>query len=193
MKKSKTYTVPYRRKREAKTNYKSRLGLLKSGLPRLVVRKSITGMTVQVVGYSPTGDKIIVSAHSKELNKLGWKAACSNIPASYLVGVLIAQKAKKAKVDKVVLDAGIYKPVNGSRVYAVIKGVVDNGVSLPHDEKVLPSTDRINGKHIEEYAKSIENDADRYKKQFSKYLKENIDPKTISKVFNDVLTKIKGA
>ncbi len=193
MKSPKTYTVAFRRKREAKTNYKKRLGRLKSGKPRLVIRKSLTGIIAQVINYSPLGDKVVISAHSNELKKLGWKTACSNIPASYLVGALLAQKAKKAKINEVVFDAGVYKPVNGSRVYAVISGAVDNGLSMPHDKKVLPSTDRVNGKHVEEYAKSIESDAARYKKQFSKYIKENVDPKTISKVFTDVLSKIKGA
>jgi large subunit ribosomal protein L18 len=192
MKSSKTHTVPYRRKREAKTNYKKRLGLLKSGLPRLVIRTSLTGVTVQIIKYSPAGDKVLVSAHSNELKKIGWKISCSNTPASYLVGSLIAQKAKKAKIKEAVFDAGLYKPVRGSRLYAVVKGAIDNGLSVNADEAVLPSEDRISGKHIEEYAKSIEKDADRYKRQFSGYLKQNVDPRNITKAFNEALSKIKG-
>ena len=45
----KTYTVPFRRKREGKTNYKKRLGLLKSKSLRLVVRKSNKHILVQLV------------------------------------------------------------------------------------------------------------------------------------------------
>ena len=34
------HVLPYRRKREGRTNYKKRLALLKSGQPRLVIRRS---------------------------------------------------------------------------------------------------------------------------------------------------------
>jgi len=57
----------------------------------------------------------------------------------------------------------------------------------------MPSEDRISGKHIEEYAKSLESDKEKYQKQFSKYLKENVDPKSLTKMFEGVLSKIKGA
>lgn len=193
MKNSKTRTIPYRRKREGKTNYKKRLNLLKSALPRLVVRKSLTGMTAQIVKYQPIGDNVLVSANSRELAKYGWKTACSNTPAAYLVGFLLAQKAKKAKITEVVVDAGLYKPIRGSKIYAVIKGAVDNGLEMPHDEDVMPSEERIKGKHIEDYAKSMEGGSETYKKQFSRYIKEGADPKNISKAFKDTLSKIKGA
>ena len=45
------YKVPFRRRREAKTNYRHRLKLLKSGLPRAVVRKSLKHTTVQFIKY----------------------------------------------------------------------------------------------------------------------------------------------
>ncbi len=50
-------TVPHRRKREAKTNYKKRLALLKSGEYRLVLRKTTNTMIAQIVEYHVDGDK----------------------------------------------------------------------------------------------------------------------------------------
>ena len=61
------YRVPFRRRREGKTNYHKRLALLKSGKPRLVVRKTLNHHVAQIVLYDPKGDRTIVSAHTREL------------------------------------------------------------------------------------------------------------------------------
>ena len=47
----KLYTVKYRRQREGKTNYDKRLKLLLSGKPRLIIRPSLKGITIQVEEY----------------------------------------------------------------------------------------------------------------------------------------------
>ena len=59
----------YKRKKLGKTNYKSRLEHLKSNIPRLIIRKSLKNIWSQIVEYTPTGDKVLISAHSRELNK----------------------------------------------------------------------------------------------------------------------------
>ena len=51
MSRSKTQVVPFKRKREGKTDYKKRLKLLSSSKPRLVIRKSLKNMTVQIIEY----------------------------------------------------------------------------------------------------------------------------------------------
>ena len=76
--------IQYRRKREGRTDYKKRLKMLISGIPRLVVRRTNKNIIVQVVDYSADGDKVIVTTNSSELSKLGWKHATGNIPAAYL-------------------------------------------------------------------------------------------------------------
>ena len=48
----------YRRRLESKTDYHRRLRLLKSGLPRAVVRVSNTQITCQLTNYSKEGDKV---------------------------------------------------------------------------------------------------------------------------------------
>ena len=60
----------YKRKKNGKTDYKKRLKLLKSRKPRLVIRKSLTQITAQVIQYQDEGDKVLVSAHSSELKAL---------------------------------------------------------------------------------------------------------------------------
>ncbi len=143
-----TYKMPFRRRREGKTNYRKRLALLKSGKHRLVVRKSLKYITVQIIGYDEVGDRTVVSVSSKQLRSFGWQFSCDNIPAAYLTGMLIAKKAGEKKIKEVVLDTGLYTSTKGSRIYAVVKGVRDGGLQINVDEKMFPSEDRIAGKHI---------------------------------------------
>ena len=144
--------LQYRRKREGRTDYKKRLKMLVSGIPRLVVRRTNKNIIVQVVEYSPDGDHVIVTTNSSELAKLGWKYATGNIPAAYLTGMLTAQKAKKKGVEKAIVDLGLQLPRAGSRLYAAVKGAKDNGLDIPASDDVFPPEDRLNGKHIAAYA-----------------------------------------
>ncbi|MCA1813575.1 MAG: 50S ribosomal protein L18 [Halobacteriales archaeon] len=144
------YRVAFRRRREGRTDYKRRLALLKSRQPRVVVRRSLTNVRVQVVGYEPTGDKVLASADGRELAKLGLQGASGkSLPAAYLTGLLAGQRAKQAGVSQAVLDLGRNTPHKGGRIFAALKGVVDAGVQVPHDEEVLPGEDRLHGGHID--------------------------------------------
>ena len=65
--------IPFKRKRQGRTNYKKRLTLLKSKKLRLVVRKTNKQILIQIVKYEPDGDKIICGVNSSSLKKQGWK------------------------------------------------------------------------------------------------------------------------
>ena len=143
------YLIPLKRRRENKTNYKKRLALLKSEGTRLVIRKSLSNMMVQFVDFNVKGDQTVACAFSTELKKLGWEKT-GNLPAAYLTGLLAGKKAREKKIESAVLDLGLQTSTKGSRLYAALKGVIDSGVNVPHSEKVLPSEDRIKGKHISE-------------------------------------------
>lgn len=192
-KKSKTHIVQFRRKREGKTNYKKRLNLLKSGLPRLVIRKSLKHISAQIIEYSPQGDKVVATVNSKMLEKMGW-IANGNIPSAYLTGMLLGKKVAEIKIKKVVLDMGMHTSIKNSRIYALVKGAVDTGVIIPHSKDILPDDETVRCKAIEEYAKKLKaEDAAAYKKQFSQYLKKEIEPSMLSKIFEDIKNKIIGA
>ena len=148
MKLSPTYKMQFKRRKEGKTDYQNRLKMLKSGRPRLVVRKSLRYITAQVIEFTPKGDKTLVSATSKELKKLGWKFAMDNLPAAYLTGMIIAKKCKEKKISQAILDSGLYASTKGNRIYAVVKGAVDGGLKIPVSQEILPSEDRISGRHI---------------------------------------------
>jgi large subunit ribosomal protein L18 len=144
----------FKRKRIGKTNYRKRLKLLLAHKPRLVVRKSLKNIMVQIVEYNEKGDKVIISAHSSELKKYGYDGNKGNIPSAYLVGLLIGNKAKKKNIKDLILDIGLQNSVKGSRIYSVLKGCIDTGLNIPHSKDILPIEDRIKGKHIKNFDNS---------------------------------------
>ena len=148
------YTLKFKRRREGKTNYKKRLNMLKSGKLRLVVRKSLTNTYIQLIQFDPIGDKIVASGSGFDLKKIGWKYGTGNTPAAYLIGLLTGKKMIGKGLKEAVLDIGMQKSVNGCRLFAALKGVVDAGVDVPHSEEVLPKPDRISGKHIDSHLKN---------------------------------------
>jgi len=140
--------VPFRRRREHKTNYRLRKNLLMSGLPRAVVRCSTRNVSVQFAKFDLKGDLILATATTQELVKMGWTHATGNLTSAYLAGYLAGTRAKKANIDKAVLDIGLRTPTKGSKVFAALKGMLDAGVEIPHNEVVFPSEERISGSHI---------------------------------------------
>jgi large subunit ribosomal protein L18 len=139
--------IKFKRRIACKTNYRRRLGLLKSGRIRLVIRKSLSNISVQFVNFKPEGDETMASAVSSELKKLGWTRS-GNLPAAYLTGLLAGKKAKEKDITEAILDLGIQNSTKGSRIYAALKGALDAGVNIPHSDDILPSDERIKGEHI---------------------------------------------
>lgn len=171
MKLSPTYRAQFKRRRLGKTDYRQRLFLLESEKPRLVVRKSLNYIRAQIIQFDPKGDKTVLSANSKELKKIGWKFSCNNLPAAYLTGLAIGKAAVKNNVDEVVLDMGLYRSTKGSKIYTVVKGVVDAGLKVSIDKEILPSEDRIGGKHIVSYQEKFKDLAVKFDEIKGKILK----------------------
>jgi large subunit ribosomal protein L18 len=70
------------------------------------------------------------------------------------------------------MDIGLARATPGARVFAVLKGAVDAGLDVPHNEEILPGEERIKGVHIAAYnknageiAKNVEQVADAIKKE----------------------------
>lgn len=166
------YFVPYRRRREGKTDYYQRTKLVVADVPRMVVRKTNRHIIIQLVTAEMDGDRTLVAANSSELSELGYNGSLSSTPAAYLTGLLFAVKAKKAKYTGAVLDIGLNRATPGARVFAALKGAVDGGLDVPHGEEILPDDARIKGSHIAAYnknagdlVKNIEKVADAIKKE----------------------------
>ncbi|MFH1181853.1 MAG: 50S ribosomal protein L18 [Candidatus Woesearchaeota archaeon] len=179
--------VSFRRRREGLTDYRKRLKLLLSKKPRLVIRRSLNDVVLQVSEYTETGDRILANAKASELKKFGWTTNTGNVPSAYLAGLLLAQKAKAAKVGECVADIGFNKSVKGARVYAALKGAIDGGLKTPFSADNFPSNERLSGKHIADYAAKLKNgNPELYKKIFSGYIKNNAAPEQIVEMFNKV-------
>ena len=187
-----TYKVPYRRRREGKTNYYKRYRMIKSGrLLRAVIRKTNTQIIVQIVKFSINGDETIVGVSSKSLRRYGWLGDLNNTPAAYLTGLLAGVLAVKKNIKEVIPDIGLHKASKGARVFAVMRGLLDAGVQIPVSEGVIPPQDRIEGQHIAEYAeKTYSESEDLFKKYFGEYIKRGLDPRNLPQHFKEVREKI---
>ncbi len=177
--------VPFRRKREQKTDYKKRLNLLKSKTPRLVIRLTKNNVTAQIIKFKPAGDEVVCTITGKQLEKLGYNLNKGNTCAAYLAGLAIGKAALAKKITTAIPDFGLHGVVKKTRLFAVIKGAIEAGLKINCPKEVLPSDERVSGKHVEDYAK-LKEDA------FSNYIKKGIKVNEITKTIQTVKNKIIG-
>lgn len=180
----------FRRKRIRKTDYKHRLKLLVSRRNRLVIRRSSKYIYLQLVKYDKKGDIILSGISSKNLKEYGWNYKLNNLPSSYLIGLNFGLELIKQKINDAIVDFGLNISVYGSSFYAVLKGLIDSGLNIPYDKKVIPGEERISGKHILNYNLLLKNNPEKYQKQFSEYIKNKINPENIVKDFEKTREKI---
>jgi len=105
---------------------------------------------------------------------------------------LLGKKAINAKLDDVIVDIGSQKSVKGSRIYAVLAGVLDAGLKVPHKKEILPDKERLNGAHITKYAEMLKKNDELLKKQFGSYLKSKSQPENITKKFEEMKKNIEN-
>jgi large subunit ribosomal protein L18 len=141
-----------RRRLEAKTDYKSRLALLKSQKPRLVIRKTNRYIIAQIVQTEIAQDKVVAGLTSKVLLSKGWPSELSgslkSLGAAYLTGFLLGKLALKSGIKDVIVDIGMQRNTKNSRLFAVVRGIADAGVSAPHSPDVLPQMEDIKNDKI---------------------------------------------
>lgn len=176
--------MKFRRRRQSLTDYKKRLALVKSGLNRVVVRRSNSRILGQVVAYEESGDKVLASVDSRELQKYGWPSR-NNKPTAYLSGLLLARKAKQEQ--ELVLDIGLAVPVKGSVPFAFAKGCTDGGMKL-RGRFDLPE-EQYNGTLTAKYAEHLKG-AEALKRQFGAYIAKGNDPGSLPALFKEVREKI---
>lgn len=141
------FDVHFRRRREARTNYAKRLALLKSGSPRLVVRKLNRAIVCQLIVFDVKGDRTLCQATSLDLKEFGFNAK-RNVPSAFLTGFLLGRKAVAMAITKAVPDFGLHTASKGGILFAVVKGAIDAGLQLSVVEDKLPSKERLAGKHL---------------------------------------------
>ncbi|MEM3415946.1 MAG: 50S ribosomal protein L18 [Candidatus Micrarchaeaceae archaeon] len=182
-------SIKQRRRREGLTDYSKRLALVKSGMLRVIVRKTNRRIIGQIAKYREEGDSILKTVTSDMLNAYGWPAR-ANKPTAYLTGLLLAKRSKDLKENNFIIDAGLATFGKNSVGAAFAKGFVDGGMQLRATLSI--DENAYNCGWLSAYAKSLkESNPERYKRQFSSYIKdgalENIKAKfdeTKSKILN---------
>lgn len=184
----------------------------------------------QIVAARLAGDEILTAAYAHELPRYGIKHGLTNFAAAYCVGLLCARRhlAKIGLAETYVgteevtgemfeieedderrpftalLDIGLVRTSTGKKTFAVMKGAVDGGLNVPHNEKRFPAytkeegfdpeelKSRILGEHVAEYMNLLlEDDEDRYQKQFSCYIKDGVEPDNIADMYLEAHKKIR--
>jgi len=176
--KGRAHKLVFKRRRAGSTDYALRTKLLRSKIPQLVVRSSNRYVYVQVTNPMTSGDRVLTSASSKELASYGWTLGSASIPAAYLVGYLAGLRAVGRGISSAILNMGLTTPTKGNKAFAVIGGAVEAGLEVPKEEDVLPTQDRLYGRHITDYIKRVRENNAKQEIQlahFSRISKENID------------------
>jgi large subunit ribosomal protein L5e len=199
---------------------------------RLIVRFTNRDVIAQIAYSKLEGDIIVCSAYAHELPRYGVKAGLTNYAAAYATGLLLARRhLKNIKLDgtykgleevsgdyynaekdgdlapfKAVLDTGLARTTTGCKVFAVMKGVADGGIDVPHSENRFfgydseskeynaeAHRDRIFGKHVAEYMTSLkEEDEDAYKRQFSKFITAGVSSDSIESMYKKAHAAIRA-
>lgn len=146
--------ITKKRRREGKTDYLSRLNLLKSKKTKVVIRRTNKYIILQEVESKEAQDRVLVTTTSKELLNFGLNkkfiGSLKSLPAAYLTGLLMA---KKMKNKEAIVDLGLNKKHYGGRLFACVKGLIDGGVEIDADEKIFPTEERLKGEHLKEEVK----------------------------------------
>jgi large subunit ribosomal protein L18 len=118
-------------------------------------------MTVNYITSKNAQDKVEISVNSKKLLKYGWPkewiGSLRSTPACYLLGYVAGKEIVSKYKEKVILDLGLMRTIPKSRVYAILKGLVDAGVKINCNKKVFPSEERIKGQHMKKDVEEILN------------------------------------
>jgi large subunit ribosomal protein L5e len=199
----------------------------------LVVRITNRDVIAQIIYSKIDGDVVRCAAYAHELPGFGLKVGLTNYAACYATGLLLARRLlKQFKLDtayvgkeeadgevyhveeneegaapfRAYLDIGLARATTGARVFGVLKGAVDGGLDVPHNEKRFPGYDNdtkeydadmhrsmIFANHVKEYMEHLqEQDEDMYKKQFAHYLKNGIDADNIEETIENAHAAIRA-
>jgi len=95
------------------------------------------------------------------------------------------------------LDVGLVRTTTGHRVFAALKGAVDGGINVPHNEKRFFGFSKedkkldanllrkaVFGGHVSEYMRKLADDEPaRYQKQFARFIKGGVTPDKIEGMY----------
>ena len=184
---------------------------------RFTVRFTNRDIICQVQYATLKGDITMVSAYSHQLPKYGLEVGLTNYAAAYCTGLLCARRLlKKLGLDetyagveeadgsfflvekededgpapfRALLDVGLVATTTGKKVFGAMKGAVDGGLYIPHNEKRFPGYEAdkkeldaerhrefIVGVPISEYMEELaEEEPEMFQRQFASYIAKGIE------------------
>ncbi|MDG6908121.1 MAG: 50S ribosomal protein L18 [Nitrososphaerota archaeon] len=171
------YIHIFRRRREGKTDYRKRRGVIVGKAPFLSIRVTGRYVYAQIIRPTVSGDITMCSASSRDLSQFGWKGPSKNLPGAYLTGFYLGQLAQRKNVKSVIMYSGVGRYIHGSRIASLISGAKESGLDIAVDDESLPDAKRTKGAHISEFAKKLEaEDKEKYAKIFSKVISSGMNP-----------------
>jgi large subunit ribosomal protein L5e len=107
---------------------------------------------------------------------------------------------------RALLDVGLVRTTTGARVFAALKGAVDGGMNIPHSVNRFAGYDeegqkldaealrkRIFAGHVADYMRQLsEEKPEQFKRQFSRFIKNNITADNLEKTIADTHAKIRA-
>jgi large subunit ribosomal protein L5e len=110
---------------------------------------------------------------------------------------------------KAILDVGLARTTRGARIFGCMKGAVDGGLAVPHNERRFPGYNakkseynakihraRIFGVHVAEYYKQVKAQKDAYPdrkiNQFKQFIAKGIKPEDIEKMYTKAHAAIRA-
>lgn len=117
-----------------------------------------------------------------------------------------SDKASGARPFKAFLDVGLARTTTGAKIFGALKGACDAGLHIPHNEKRFPGYNkeskeynadvhraRIYGVHVGEWINKLKEDNEEmYKKQFSQYIKNGVNPSDLESIYKKVHAAIRA-
>jgi len=145
----KRFRTKFRRRRECKTDYQQRRGLIRQDKRkynaakwRFVVRITNGDVICQVVSAKIIGDHVLCAAYAHELKRYGLTVGLTNYSACYCTGLLLARRLlRKLKLDtyypgKKKLDGNMFRSnvsnvpwTPGQKIYRPFKCLLDVGLA----------------------------------------------------------------
>eukprot|EP00243_Klebsormidium_subtile_P005666 TRINITY_DN2299_c0_g2_i1.p1 TRINITY_DN2299_c0_g2~~TRINITY_DN2299_c0_g2_i1.p1 ORF type:complete len:293 (-),score=118.72 TRINITY_DN2299_c0_g2_i1:214-1092(-) len=199
---------------------------------RFVVRFTNRDIVAQIVSAKLTGDIVLAAAYAHELPRYGLKIGLTNYAAAYCTGLLLARRLlNKLGLDELypgneeatgedynveegeekrpftaLLDVGLARTTTGNRVFGALKGALDGGLDVPHNEKRFPGYDKesktldadthrryIFGQHVADYMEAMKEDTpEKYAAHFSKFVSEGLEPDELEDLYKEVHEAIRA-
>jgi large subunit ribosomal protein L5e len=200
---------------------------------RLILRFSNKNISCQA-GYTIlTGDKICSHAYTRDLSNYGLTVGMTNYSAAYCVGLLCARRCLSSfGLDKIysgvdsvtgsdtklepvyaeprpftlIIDTGLKRTSTGSKLFGILKGALDGGVKIHHNEKRFVGYEKITnkyepdlmrryifGSHVSDFMEELEEEEpDSFRRQFSQFIKQGVKHSDLEQIYDRVHKAIRA-